>query len=164
VIAAGFDRRATEQEVLAQINVLHFRALSSASSRWVALASLPLWLHAMWRVLPDFAAFLALSAEAACLLAAGVFAGLEALWRQRAARLESGPSTVRSSWTSWDGVRSALWQALALASLFPFSHVVLGRPFPRPLVSAGVASAAAVFLLLVAAETLPRLGPRGPAR
>jgi hypothetical protein len=94
------------------------------------------------------------------------FAALEYQWRSRAARIEAGASlaVVHTLWSSWDEVRAALWSGLALVSLVPWVYVALGRPFPRPLLSASIAVAVAVFLLLVVAETLPRLGPTGSTR
>lgn len=162
--ASGDERRATPWPLLAELNEQHFRELRAATLRWLAAASLPVWLHAQFDLLPELLAFWAVLAQGLCLLLFLISGGFETLWRRRCARLEGGePSAVvHTLWGPWQELRAALWQGLALVSLVPLGYVALGRPFPGGLLPAAVAAGVAVLLLVVAAETIPRLGARAP--
>src|SRR5262245_5119876 len=151
-----------ERALRAQLNEHHARDLRLMGLRWLAVASVPVWLQTLWGFLPDLLAYWALLGQGACIVIAGALAVLERRWRRRAAQLEGTSSVpvVHSRWTSWDELRLALWQALAVISLVPWGYVVIGRPLPGPLLAAVLAAAVAVFLLAVVAETLPRLGRR----
>jgi len=164
--ALGYDRWASGAELHARFAEQHFRGLKAAGRRWLAVASAPVWIQAGWGLLPDLVGFWAILIQGGCLVLTVVFAALEHRWSARAARMEAFPSpaVVHTLWSSWDEVRSALWSGLALVSLVPWVYVAVGRPYPRPLLSASIAVAVTVFVLLVAAETLPRLGRTGSTR
>ena len=158
------DPLARGEALRARFGEQHFRGLKAASRRWLALVSAPVWLQAAWGILPELVAFWAVLIQGGCLVLTLVFAALEHQWRQRARNAGPSPAVVHILWSSWDDVRAALWSGLALVSLVPGVYVALHRPFPRPVLSASIAAAVAVFVLLVAAETLPRLGRAEPTR
>jgi hypothetical protein len=164
--ALGYHRALIASEIQARFGEHHFRALKSASRRGMAVASVPLWVQAGWGALPDLIAFWALLLQGACLVLTLAFAALERRWGARAAGFEGAPSpaVVHTRASSWDDVRAALWSGLALVCLVPGIYVATGRPFPKPLLSASMAAAVAVFVLVVVAETVPRLGAMGSKR
>jgi hypothetical protein len=154
-----------EEELLAQLNVHFVRGLQEASLRWLAVASFPVWIHARWGLLADLLAFWALLAQGACFALAAAFAVLEQRWQRRAEQFHGVPApNVHAAWSDLDRLRSALWWALAVVSMVPWCYVALDRPFPVPLLEPLVAVAVTVFLLLVVAETLPRLRRRDTTR
>jgi hypothetical protein len=160
------DSRPRAEALHARLGEQHFRGLKARSRRWLAVASVPVWLQAGWGVLPDLVSFWAVLIQGGCLVLTVAFAALEHRWRQRAAEQVAGPppAVLHVLLSSWDDVRAALWSGLALVSLVPGVYVAVHRPFPRPVLSAAIAAAVAVFVLLVVAETLPRLGRTEPTR
>jgi hypothetical protein len=154
------DRPPLGRELQARFGEGRSQGLKAASRRWLAVSSLPAWVQAAWGVLPDIVAFWGVLIQGAFLVSTVVFAVLEHRWRERGLGIDAGssPMEVPGRWSSWDDLRSALWSGLALISLVPWAYVAFGRPVPRPILSGALAVAGAVLLLLVAAETLSRLG------
>jgi hypothetical protein len=154
---AAADRLAEEKELLANLSLLHFRSLKMASLRWAAALAFPIWLEAEAVGLPGVLVWPLLLAQASSLALAGGFAALEFRWRRRARQLETGPppaAAIHAVWSDWDELRAALWYGMAVVSLILWAYVGFGRRMPAPLLSALSASAAALFLLVVVAETL----------
>ena len=151
--------RTGERELLAQLNLGHFRDLRLASLRWLGAASLPMWAQVHTRALPGLVAWLAFLAQGYCLVAAGVQAALEYRSARRAGPLGADVSgvVVHAAWSDWDELRSALWWSLSAVSLVPWLYVGLGRPLPAPLLPPLTASAVAVLFLVVAAEAVAGL-------
>jgi hypothetical protein len=164
-VALSNDRHVMAEELRARLNVHFVRALKAASLRWLALASFPIWIQARWGILADLLAFWALLAQGACFALAVVFAGLEHRWQRRAEQLDGAPAPiVHVAWSDLERLRSALWWALAVVSMVPWGYVALDRTFPAALREESIAVAVTVFLLLVVAETLPRLRKRDTTR
>ena len=151
-----------EGDLVAELNQQYFGEMKMASLRWLAATSLPVWLHAQFHTLPDLLVFWTILVQGFCLLLAIAFARLESLWRGRSLRLQDreSPGVVHTPLSSWQKLRVALWQGMALVSLVPLAYVVFDRPIPSPLLSATVAAGITVLLLLLVAEIILRLGPR----
>ena len=145
-----------ERELQAQLNVQYLRGLKLASLRWVAVASLPIWLDAHWQILPSMVLWLVVVAEGFCLAMAAGYGTLEHRWSRRAAEVEPDGATVfiHTVWTAWDEVRTALWYGLALVSLAPWTCAVFDRSLAGSSLSSLSATAWTMLLLLAAAETL----------
>jgi hypothetical protein len=152
---ARADWLAGERELLAGLSLLYFRDLKLASLRWSAAASFPLWLEAESGRLPGSLVWLALLAQAFCLVLAAGYAAVERRWTRRADRLEPNPAAaaIHAAWTDWDELRAALWYGMAIVSLILWTYVGLGRRMPATLLSALTAAGATLFLLVVVAET-----------
>jgi hypothetical protein len=159
------DYAAIDRALTAELQAQYLRGLRLASQRWLAAASLPVWIEVHTHLLPGLLAWFAFLAQGGCLALAAGYAALEYRWASRATQLEPGSSkvVVHIVWTAWDELRSALWYGLALVSLVPWAYVGLERPLPASLLSALTATAWTVLLLLGVTETLARLRPgRGP--
>ena len=150
------DRKAREDRLAAHLNLLRFRGLRLRSLRWLAVASVPIWLHAHWQIFPDLLAWEAFLAEGFCLSLAATYAGLEHVWARRAAnsRLEPTDPMLHVDWSVVDEVRSGNWYAFAVVTLLPWVYVGLGHAVPPPLLSPLTLAACAVTALLAVAEAL----------
>ena len=158
-----------EQELVAGLQLQYLRGVRLAWLRWLAAASIPVWLEVHWQFLPGLIAWLAFLVQGGCLAMAACYAALEYRWSRRAALFEPGSSgvVVHTVWREWDEVRSALWYGVALVSLVPWIYVGLVRPLPSSLLAALTATVWTVLLLLAGAESVASLWPfrgAGPNR
>jgi hypothetical protein len=142
-----------QQELTAQLNLGYCRALEVAWLRRAAVASLPLWLAAHSSLLPRVLVWLDVLAQGLCLALATAHGLLEQRCSDRAAHLEPTSIAIRTAWTRWDEVRTALWYGLAIVCVVPWAYAVLDRLLPLPLRSTIDAVACAILLLLAGAET-----------
>lgn len=154
-------RAELEQGLSAQIEVQYCRVLELAWLRWLAVASLPVWLELHYRLLPGFVSWLAFLLQGGCLAMAAVHGALERRWAGRAARLQlpSPGVTIETVWTPWDELRAALWYGLAVVSSVPWTYAGLGRPLPAILLPHLTAVAWTIVLLLGTAEVLAAVRP-----
>jgi hypothetical protein len=159
--SAVAERLAAERGFIAELSLQEFRGLKLTSLRCAAAASFPIWLQAQSELLPSFAVWLALLAQTFFLALAACYGALESRWAWRASQAGAIPTAVpiHAIWTEWDELRTALWHALALASLVLSAYVGLGRALPASFRSALTAVAATLFLLTVLAETAARSHP-----
>jgi hypothetical protein len=149
---------------MTQLQVQYLRGLRLASQRWLAVASLPVWLQVHFHLLPGLLAWWAFLAQGGCLTLAAGYAASEYRWTRRAMQLEAGSAgvVIHTVWTMWDELRSAVWYGLGLVSLVPWAYVGFERPMPASLLSGLTATVWTVLLLLAVTETLARLRPAGP--
>jgi len=152
------DPKAREERLVAHLNLHRFRGLRLRSLRWLAAASLPIWLHAHWRILPDLLAWGTFLAEGFCLSLVATYAVLEHMWARRAAesRLEPTDAVLHLAWSAMDEVRSGIWYAFAVATLLPWACVGLGRAVPASLLSPLTLAACTATPLLAGAEVVAR--------
>ena len=150
------DRKAREARLVAHLNLLRFRGLRLRSLRWLAVASLPIWLHAHWQIFPDLLVWEAFLAEGFCLWVAATYAALEHVWARRTAesRLDPTDAFLHEVWSVRDEVRSGIWYAFAVVTLLPWACVGLGRTVPAPLLSPLTLAACTTTPLLAVAEAV----------
>jgi hypothetical protein len=150
------DRRVIEQDLRAQLTVWYLRERKLAHLRWLAAASLPLWLEIHRGVLTGFLAWGAVLAQGYCLAMSVAYAALEAQWERRAALVDTASAAVaiHRVWTIWDDLRMALWHGLAAVSLVPWVYVAFHRRVGADLLSPLSAAAWVVLLLLAVVETI----------
>jgi hypothetical protein len=130
------EREALEQALLARLSVHHFRNSRLASLRWLAVASVPIWAHGLWAVLPGVLTWAAFLAEGYCLAWVVAYTALEHRWARRARRFELDAEVpLHVARPLRQQVGSALWLALGLASLLPWIAVGTGRSLPAELLS-----------------------------
>lgn len=146
-------RLIAERGLVAELSRLQFRDQRLGSLRWAAAVSFPIWLQAHASVVPAPVVFLASLAQGLLLALAVSYGALEALWERRARRFAPTVATIRGLWTTADELRSAFWQATALASAVPWAYGCLDRRLPASLLSPLTAAAVSLFLLAAIADT-----------
>ena len=154
-----------EPGLRAQLNEEYSREHRLSALQWAALAAIPVWLHAWWRVLPDLGAWLTFLFEGFYLAAAAGYAAAEHRWARPAARSrQEGRVVVHVVWTAWDEARSAIWYGLGIASLIPWIATGIGRPLPPALLSPLGRVAGTLAILALLAETVARTRSRRAGR
>jgi hypothetical protein len=143
------DREAEARATLAQISFLYFRRRRLASLQRLALASLPVWVHAFWPAMPSMLTWFTLLLEAYFFVEVATYAALEHLWaHRRRAFPGKRPVAIHLVWMPWEAVISSLWYLVGLVSLVPWVSVAGGRALSLWLGPA-LARLAAVTVLLV---------------
>src|SRR5262245_43367073 len=101
----------SEDALLAHLCRQRFRELQRSHLRWAALASVPVWLEALYHCVPGALAWLAVLAQAAAVVLAAAYALLESRWRRRVVDLQGAPAgvVIHADWSDWDELLTALW-------------------------------------------------------
>jgi hypothetical protein len=142
---------------VALLELQHVRDQRISGLRRLAVASLPVWLHAHWR-LPGLLAWGAFLFAGYYVVLAASLASLEHVRARRVARLVGahgdGEPVVHVAGTLLDSLRSALWYGLAGVSLPAWLAAGLGRFLPAWLLTPLSVAFAVLLALLVLAEAL----------
>lgn len=132
----------------AELHLQYLRSLAWSHLRWGLVVSIVVWMEAIWNLLPGPLAWLAVLAQAFFLVMATGCAAVQERWLRRGiAGREPGEAVIRKRWDDAEELRSALWFALGLISVVPWTYVAFGRRAPTDVLYGAIACSAAVLLL-----------------
>jgi hypothetical protein len=138
-----------EDSRFAELHLQYLRSLAWSHLRWALVVSVAVWIQSLWPVLPGPLAWLAVLAQAFFLAMATGCAAVQEQWLRRGlAGREPGEAVIRKRWDDAEELRSALWFALGLISIVPWTYVAFGRRAPTDVLYGAIACSAAVLLLL----------------
>lgn len=151
----GNPERAPELTVTAQdaldarARVQQMRGLAWTNLRWALVASVVIWIEALWSPLPGFVAWIVVLTQGFFLALAIVYAAVQEQWMRRGTPLAgSGRVVIPKPWSDVEDQRAALWFALGLISIVPWAYVAFGRKAPLDVLYGALACSAVVLLLL----------------
>jgi hypothetical protein len=159
----GSDRRITTGQgdpadlEHAAFRLRRMRELAWTHLRWGLVFSTLIWVEALWHEMPAILVWPAVLGQGFFLTLAAGYAAVQEHWMRRGLETGAGPPLrVAKPWTDVEDLVSALWFALALASLVPWAYVAFGTRAPTDVLFGALACSATVLLLLALESVVVR--------